>query len=184
MYPLVLREVHPDQYRRYMDFEAEATSVVHYAAHVMPGLLQTEAYARACLGCQADLSADQVNERVTARMGRQGRLRSDSPPHVGAILDESVIRHTIGSREVMYAQLASLLGQMDTPNTKIQVAPFDMGVHALLVGSLTLLTRPDGSTVAYEEGIETSRLYEDLQMVQKYQRAYDAIRANALSLTD
>ena len=93
MYPLVLREVHPDQYRRYMDFEAEATSVVHYAAHVMPGLLQTEAYARACLGCQAYLSADQVNERVTGTIGvklYKGHARIVTRASPNAVYDASL----------------------------------------------------------------------------------------------
>jgi transcriptional regulator with XRE-family HTH domain len=184
LHELAKREAHPDQYRRFMDFEARATAIENYVAHVVPGPLQTEAYARDLFRCQPELSEEQIEERVTARMARQERLKSESPPYRWAILDEAVLRRQIGSRECMYEQLASLLEQVDTPNSKVQVMPFGAGAHPLLGGSLTLLTLPGGSAVAYEEGIEAGHLYEDPEAVLKRQRHYDVLRANALSLAE
>ncbi|MEU6230990.1 helix-turn-helix transcriptional regulator [Streptomyces sp. NPDC047042] len=184
LYQLAKREAHPDQYRRYMDFEGHAEVIEQYGAQAIPGLLQTRAYARAFLGCQEDLSEARIEERVTARMSRQERQHSDAPPYRWAILDEAVLRRPMGSAECMYEQLASLLKQVNTPDSKVQVMPFSAGSHSLLGGALTLLTLSDGTVVAYEEGIEAGHLYEDQSAVKRWRRQYELLRANALSPTE
>lgn len=184
LYKLARREAHPGRYRRYMELEERSSAIAHYSAHMVPGLLQTEAYARALLSCQPELDDETLEEKVAARLSRQERLKGESPPYLWAILDEAVIRRPIGGLPVMRDQLGALLPQMDTTMTKIQVLPYCHGEHALLGGSLTLLTIPDEDAVAYEEGIEAGHLYEDAPVVQKYQRFYDALRAYALSPRD
>ncbi|MFJ5735052.1 helix-turn-helix domain-containing protein [Streptomyces microflavus] len=184
LYELARREIHPDQYKRYMDFEFRAEVIEQYGAQALPGLLQTEEYARAFLRCQEDLSLEQVEERVTARMSRQVRLRSDDPPFRWAVIDESVLLRPMGSRACMREQLASLLEQVDTPSSKVQVMPFSARSHSLLGGALTLLTLPDGTSVAYEEGIQAGHLYEDSVAVKKWRRQYDVLRANSLTLDE
>lgn len=184
LYELARREIHPDQYKRYMDFEFRAEVIEQYGAQVLPGLLQTEEYARELLRCRDDLSSEQVEERVTARMSRQVRLRSDDPPFRWAIIDESVLLRPLGSPACMREQLASLLGQVDTPNSKVQVMPFSAGLHRLLGGALTLLTLPDSTWVAYEEGFEAGHLYEDPAAVKKWRRQYEVLRANSLTLDE
>lgn len=184
LYELAKREIHPDQYRRYMDFEAEAVVIEQYGAQALPGLLQTEAYAREFLRCQRDLSEEQVEERVAARMSRQERLNSDSAPFRWAIIDEAALRRQMGSPSAMHQQLASLLAQADTPKSSIQVMPFSAGLHYLMGSALTLLTLADGTKVAYEEGIEAGHLYEDAKKVAQWQRHYEVLRANALSLPE
>ncbi|MFH8406090.1 Scr1 family TA system antitoxin-like transcriptional regulator [Streptomyces sp. NPDC018019] len=183
LYQLAKREAHPNQYRRYMDLEAQAEVIEQYGAQMLPGLLQTEAYARTALGVQEDLSTEQVEELVNARMSRQQRQHADAPRYRWAILDESLLRRQMGTGECMYEQLASLLKQVDTPESKVQVMPFSAGLHPLLGGALTLLTLPNGSSVAYEEGIEAGHLYEDPVMVKKRRRQYETLRANALPLS-
>ncbi|MFI5722862.1 helix-turn-helix domain-containing protein [Streptomyces cyaneofuscatus] len=182
LYELARREIHPDQYKRYMDFEFRAEVIEQYGAQALPGLLQTEEYARELLRCQEDLSPEQVEERVTARMSRQGRLRSENPPFRWAIIDEAVLWRQVGSPDCMREQLASLLEQVDTPSSKVQVMPFSAGPHSLLGGALTLLTLPDGTSVAYEEGIQAGHLYEDPVAAKKWRRQYDVLRANSLTL--
>ncbi|MFZ4271776.1 helix-turn-helix domain-containing protein [Streptomyces arboris] len=184
LYELARREIHPDQYKRYMDFEFRAEVIEQYGAQALPGLLQTEEYARAFLRCQEDLSPEVVEERVTARMSRQERLRSEQPPFRWAIIDESVLLRPMGSRDCMREQLASLLEQVDTPSSKVQVMPFGAGSHSLLGGALTLLTLPDGASVAYEEGIEAGHLYEDPAAVKRWRRQYEVLRANSLTLDE
>ncbi|WP_371792482.1 helix-turn-helix domain-containing protein [Streptomyces sp. NBC_01471] len=184
LYELARREIHPDQYQRYMDFEFRSEVIEQFGAQAMPGLLQTEEYARTFLRCQEDLSAEQVEERVTARMSRQERQRSENPPFRWAIIDEGVLRRQMGSAACMREQLASLLEQVDTPNSKVQVMPFSAGLHSLLGGALTLLALPDGTSVAYEEGIQAGHLYEDPAAVKKWRRQYDVLRANSLPLAE
>ncbi|MFI6724619.1 helix-turn-helix domain-containing protein [Streptomyces sp. R-74717] len=184
LYELARREIHPDQYQRYMDFEFRSEVIEQYGAQALPGLLQTEEYARTFLRCQEDLSAEQVEERVTARMSRQERQRSANPPFRWAIIDEAVLRRQMGSPACMREQLASLLEQVDTPNSKVQVMPFSAGLHSLLGGALTLLTLPDGASVAYEEGIQAGHLYEDPAAVKKWRRQYEVLRANSLPLAE
>ncbi|MEU4174298.1 helix-turn-helix transcriptional regulator [Streptomyces sp. NPDC026589] len=184
LYELARREIHPDQYQRYMDFEFRAEVIEQYGAQALPGLLQTEEYARTFLRCQEDLSAEQVEERVTARMSRQERQRSENPPFRWAIIDEAVLRRQMGSAACMREQLASLLKQVDTPDSKVQVMPFSAGLHSLLGGALTLLTLPDRTCVAYEEGIQAGHLYEDPVAVKKWRRQYDVLRANSLTLDE
>lgn len=184
LYQLAKREAHPDQYRRYMDFEAQAVVIEQYGGQVVPGLLQTRVYAHTFLSRQESLSAEQVEQRVNARMSRQERQRSDTPPFRWAIIDEALLYRELDSKEATYEQLVSLLDQVDTPHCKIQVVPFRRGLHALMGGALTLLTLPDRPTMAYEEGIEAGHLYEDPDMVNKRRRQYEVLRANALSLTE
>ncbi|WP_338059259.1 DUF5753 domain-containing protein [Streptomyces oceani] len=172
--------MHPDQYRRYMDFEAEARVIEHYAAHVVPGLLQTEAYARAFFSYAPDATEARTEERVSVRMGRQQRLRSAAAPRLWAVLDEAVVRRPVGEPEVMREQLAALLAIVDTAGTKVQVLPFSHGGHALMEGPLTLLKLTGGRSVAYEEGREAGRLHEDPEDVEQRRGLYDALRAYAL----
>ncbi|MER6009264.1 helix-turn-helix domain-containing protein [Streptomyces bluensis] len=180
LYELAKREAHPDQYRRFMDFEAQAEVIENYEPQVIPGLLQTKEYAQAQLSLQEELTREKVEELVNARMSRHGRLREAQPPLYWAIIDESVLRRQMGSRECTYKQLARLLEQVDTPDSKVQVMPFSAGPHYLMGGALTMLTLPSGSAVAYEEGIEVGHLYEDRDLVKRWRRRYEVLRANAL----
>ncbi|MFI0257515.1 Scr1 family TA system antitoxin-like transcriptional regulator [Streptomyces sp. NPDC017056] len=180
LYQLARREAHPDQYRRFMDLEAQAETIENYEPQVVPGPLQTEAYARVLFKSLDCWTAEQIEEHVAARMSRQAQ-QSEAPPYRWAIIDESVIRRQAGSRECMYEQLASLLEQVDTPHSKVQVVPFNAGLHTLMSGALTLLTLPNGSSVAYEEGIKTSHLYEAADAVRLWRRQYEVLRAIALS---
>ncbi|GFE17442.1 transcriptional regulator [Streptomyces glebosus] len=184
LHELAKREAHPDQYRRFMDFEARAEVIEVYEPQAVPGLLQIKEYARDSLGCQEDLTEEQVEERVNARMSRQERLHLDSRPYRWVIIDEAVLQRPAGDRECMHKQLARLLEQVDTPDSKVQVMPFSAGPYPLMGGALNLLTLPDGSTVAYEEGIETAHLHEGSEAVKKWRRRYEVLRANALPLAE
>ncbi|NEC86851.1 helix-turn-helix transcriptional regulator [Streptomyces sp. SID12501] len=181
LYELAKREAHPDQYRRFMDFEAQAEVIETYDPQVVPGLLQTREYADAQFSLQEELPREKAEELVNARMSRQDRLRSAEPPLRWSIIDEAALRRPFGDGECMYKQLAQLLEQVDTPDSKVQVMPFSAGPYYLMGGSLHLLTLPNGSTLAYEEGIEVGHLYEDRDSAKKWRRRYDVLRAKALS---
>ncbi|NUS82858.1 MAG: helix-turn-helix domain-containing protein [Streptomyces sp.] len=185
LYALARKEIHPDQFRRRMELEARARLIEDYTPQIVPGLAQTDDYARAqFVLANPKATRDKIEELVTARMSRQALLVADPPPDFSMILDEAVLRRGIGGARVMRAQLSHLAELALTPTTVVQVLPFEHGGHALLGGSLTLMTLDDGTRVAYEESITTGTLLEDLEVVADRQRSYDLLRACALSPGD
>ncbi|MFJ9615736.1 helix-turn-helix domain-containing protein [Streptomyces noursei] len=185
LYRLASKEIHPDQYKRRMELEARARLIEEYAGQFVPGLVQTEEYIRASFAAgHPKATRDEIEELVTARMSRQALLVADSPPDLSFILDEAALRRGFGGPVVMRAQLASLAELALTPTTLVQVLPFAAGGHALSGGTLTLMTLDQGARVAYEESIWTGTLIENMDGVTKRQRAYDRVRACALSPHD
>ncbi|MBQ0985440.1 helix-turn-helix domain-containing protein [Streptomyces sp. F63] len=181
LWPYVYREAFPDWSRKFMAYAERAVAIRQYASHVVPGLLQTEDYARAVLSLDALLdSEDQLEERVTARMGRQERLRLPDRPELWGILDEAVLRRPIGGSAVMRKQLERLLDAAEQRHITVQVLPFDQGGHAAMGGSLTILTLSDGSEAAYTEGSDYGQLIEETAEVDRYRVIYDRLRAAAL----
>ncbi|WP_030932213.1 helix-turn-helix domain-containing protein [Streptomyces sp. NRRL S-646] len=181
LWPYVYREAFPDWSRAFMGYSERAVSIREYAAHVVPGLLQTREYAKAVLSVGVTLSGDeQLEERLTARMSRQERLSSPDRPELWVVLDEAVVRRPIGGRDVMRAQLEQLLHASTERHITVQVLPFDQGEHDAMGGSLTVLTLPDGSEVAYTEGAHYGQLIEDPAEVSRFAVTYDRLRAEAL----
>ncbi|MEU8352074.1 helix-turn-helix transcriptional regulator, partial [Streptomyces sp. NPDC048845] len=150
LWPYVYREAFPDWSRAFMAHSARAVAVREYAAHVVPGLLQTEDYARALLSVGLSLRGeDHLEERISARLGRQERLNTSQPPELWVVLDEAVLLRPVGGRSVMRAQLSRLLMAASEHHITVQVLPFDQGEHDAMGGSLTVLTMADASEVAY-----------------------------------
>ncbi|MFE8014441.1 Scr1 family TA system antitoxin-like transcriptional regulator [Streptomyces antibioticus] len=181
LWPYVYREAFPDWSRRFMESSERAVAIRQYAAHVVPGLLQTEDYARAVLSVGRTLDGrEQLEERVALRMGRQERLSGPDRPELWVVLDEAVLRRPVGGRTVMQEQLARLLRTAPESHITVQVLPFDQGEHEVMGGSLTVLTRPDGSETAYTEGAHYGQLIEDPDEVRRFALTYDRLRAAAL----
>ncbi|NED22920.1 helix-turn-helix domain-containing protein [Streptomyces sp. SID9913] len=181
LWPYVYREAFPNWSRAFIELSERAKVIDQYAAHVVPGLLQTEAYARAVLGLDVMLSGEhQLEERVAARMARQERLASPDRPALWVILDEAVLRRPVGGSAVMREQMQRLLDAATQLRLRIQVLPFDQGGHESMGGSLTLLALPDGSEAAYTEGSDYGQLIEGTDEVTRYRVIYDRLRAAAL----
>lgn len=184
LWPAARRDghAHPDKYAAFMTQEEKARKLAAYAAHVVPGLLQTADYARALFRAFKPRACDDtIDDLVAARLARQERLRGDDPPSYWVVLDEAVIRRSIGGASVMTEQLTALLPLVEGRFTRIQVLPFARGAHPALGGSLTLLTLPNRSMVAYLEGSDSGQLIEDPDDVAERQQTYDHLRAYALS---
>ncbi|MEU2210539.1 Scr1 family TA system antitoxin-like transcriptional regulator [Streptomyces hygroscopicus] len=181
MWPYVYREAFPDWSRAFMAYSERANAVREYAAHVVPGLLQTPDYARAVLSVGVSLtSEEQLQDRLAARLRRQERLSSPDRPELWVVLDEAVLRRPIGGRSVMRAQLSRLLDVATEPHITVQVLPFDQREHDVMGGSLTILTMPDGSEVAYTEGAHYGQLIEEPDDVKRFSLSYDRLRAASL----
>ncbi|MFD3623164.1 Scr1 family TA system antitoxin-like transcriptional regulator [Streptomyces sp. NPDC058698] len=181
LWPYVYREAFPDWSRKFMEYSERAVAIRQYASHVVPGLLQTEDYARAVLKVGRTLSGEeQLAERVALRMGRQERLSGPDRPELWVVLDEAVLRRPVGGLPVTRDQLSRLLDSASESHITVQVLPFDQGEHEVMGGSLTVLTLLDGSEVAYTEGAHYGQLIEEPDEVRSLALTYDRLRAAAL----
>ncbi|WP_416970370.1 helix-turn-helix domain-containing protein [Streptomyces sp. 4F14] len=182
LFVVAAKEVHPDKYQRRMSLEAQATVIKEYTPQIVPGMLQTEDYARAQFRTHnPKASAQEIEDLVTGRMSRVATLLGDPQPDYSAVLDEGVLRRGYGGPVVMRDQLTKLADICLTPSTCLQVLPFSYGGHALAGGSLSLWTLRNGALVAYEEAITTGTLLEEAGNVAAKFRAYDLLSASALS---
>jgi transcriptional regulator with XRE-family HTH domain len=146
----------------YFGLEAAASFIREYELQFVPGLLQTEDYARALIQLGSAPSEEEVQRRTDARISRQQILHRENPPKLWAVMDESALRRLVGSREIMRAQLRHLIGVCDNESITLQILPFAAGAHRALGGAFTILrySEPDLRDVVYIEQL-TSALYLD-----------------------
>ncbi|MEU8524544.1 helix-turn-helix transcriptional regulator [Streptomyces sp. NPDC048629] len=176
------RTPYPDWARKYMALEPKAVRMLKYMAQAVPGLWQTEEYARALLRTSRPRDTrEEIEKLVAARLERQDILRRDSPPLFWCILDEAVLRRPVGTPAVMREQLAGLLDLAQAPHAVLQVLPFSAGEHPVMGGSLTLLSFERGPDVAYTESSHSGELVESQEAVAEYALAYDLLQAKALA---
>ncbi|MFF7868818.1 helix-turn-helix domain-containing protein [Streptomyces qaidamensis] len=179
------REVIKDKYKGFMDLEATAQIMWMFQLRV-PGLLQTEDYARAVLsglsGAQTTAgNGEEVEEQVAARMGRQELLYRESAPDVRVILDEVALRRPVPEAKVWAEQLSHLLDAAELPNVAIQVLPFAAGVHDLMDSHLWLFWQRAGDPVAWTEGNGFGELITEADKVLRFRLSYDRVRDAALT---
>src|SRR5262245_25710841 len=130
----------PEQYMTFIGFEGEARNSWNYESLFVPGLLQTEGYARAVItGTLPFASREEVERRVEVRMERREVLRNENPLELWGIVDEAALRRQVGGPAVMHAQLRQLLEATELPNITLQVIPFDAGAHAGMADSFVFL---------------------------------------------
>lgn len=169
-----------ERYRAYMQLEADAVSMWHYASANLPGVLQSPAYARELLAA-GGLEGDELNAQVEARLGRAELLVEEDAPYFRTILSEAVLRTPLRDRGEWRAQLEHLLHMSERPNVTIQVMPFSSGPHALMNTDVWFLRGFDGRTVAWVETGYSGELIEKAREVDRLQLRYDLVRDSALS---
>jgi len=126
----------------YIGFEAAAHSIRAYEAQCVPGLLQTDDYARTIISASS-ITDKELNNRVRVRMARQTLLSQDEPIDLWVILDEAALLRPVGGPEVMRTQLDHLATEAERPNVTLQVLPLEVGAHAGMDGSFVILRFPD-----------------------------------------
>jgi transcriptional regulator with XRE-family HTH domain len=174
-----LREIYAD----YISFESEARSVSDYESLFIPGLLQTEDYARAVIrGALPQATEEQVESRVTARMERQALLTRDNPLQLWAIMDEAAARRIVGGPAVMREQLARLRETAALPNVTVQVIPYDAGAHPGMPGSFIVLEFPDPAdqSLVYIDSMAGDLFLDAGMEVRRYILIFGHLRAAAL----
>jgi len=156
-------DVLPNWFQSYLGLEAAARLIRSYEVQFVPGLLQTEEYARAVVKLgHANTTPQEIERRVTLRMERQRLLTRANPPQLWAVVDEAVLRRPIGGTKVIRAQIEALIDATELPNVRLQVIGFHVGGHAAAGGAFSVLRFPDRDLpdVVYIEQL-TSALYLD-----------------------
>ncbi|WP_327325060.1 helix-turn-helix transcriptional regulator [Streptomyces sp. NBC_01210] len=175
---------YPAQFKNYALLEQKAVGLCLYATLVVHGLFQTEEYARALIGGgYPPLSEGRVEELVEARMARRALFEREPVALIEVVLEESVLRRTIGGEEVMRGQMRHLAECARRRNVTLQVLPLDCGVsgeHAGDNGGMTLVETPEHDHLVYLEIQFESLLIKDLAKVSTFAQRYAKIRAQAL----
>ncbi|MEU6374126.1 helix-turn-helix transcriptional regulator [Streptomyces sp. NPDC046909] len=169
-----------EQYRRYMALEAEAMSLWHFAVSVLPGMLQTDAYAREVLAA-GGIGGQELDRQVEARVGRRAWLVGKEAPAFRCILSEAVLRTPLRNAGAWREQVAHLVAMAERPNITLQVLPLEAGLHALVSTDVMFLKEFSGRTTAYTETAYHGELVQEYGEVERLQRAYDSMRDLALS---
>lgn len=173
-------EAFPREFRSFAQDEAEATALYVFEHAFIPGLLQTEDYARAVLSRHPVTSDDQVAERVKARLARQAVLMRAEPPLLWSVIDEFALRRIAGSRDVMRGQLAHLAQMARRPAVTVQVLAAD--VHIGLQGAFNVAEMGGSSSpgTAYLEDAADGRIIQDAAAVGRLAVRFRHLQSEAM----
>ena len=165
------QDVVPDWFHVFVGLEEAAQLIRVYEVQFVPGLLQTEEYARAVIlqGAPA-LDSDEVERRVALRLGRQKLLTRENPPRYWVVMDEAALRRPMGGRDVHVGQIERLIDLVGEPNITIQVMPFRYGGHAAEGGAFTIMRFPetDLPDVVYMEYLTGAHYIDKPEEVERY----------------
>ncbi|MFE3326739.1 Scr1 family TA system antitoxin-like transcriptional regulator [Streptomyces sp. NPDC059176] len=173
---------YPDHFAEAAEAEAFATTIREYAPLLIPGLLQTEAYARAVFRAYQPTAPEAViDDLVEARLERARLLDDPTRPMLWTVLDEAVLRREVGGEGVMAEALGHIGALARRHRVIVQVLPFAAGAHASLNGALKLMSFTDAPPLAYLEVLRMGQLEDDPATVARYELTYDLVVASALS---
>jgi transcriptional regulator with XRE-family HTH domain len=172
----------PASFRSFAPHEAEATALYTFEHSLIPGLLQTETYARAILETHPDVTEDVVRERLAGRLSRQAVLERDDPPPpvMCALIDQDALNREIGGPVVMREQLVHLAAMSRRPNITVQVIP-NTGAHLGLLGAFTVADLGGSPGIVNLEDIADGRVTEDAATVSMVALRFHSLRGDALS---
>lgn len=171
-----------DYFARAAELEAQATTICEFAPTLVPGLLQTAAYARAVTLAMNPFAPDEyIEEKVSGRIERARILKDATRPAYWVILHESTLRVPVGGAPVMAQQLEHVVALMRGRTVVVQVLPYSAGAYALMNGMVVLMEFEDAPPTAYTEAVYSGNLIDDPAMVKRTHSAYDLLRADALS---
>ncbi len=176
------RERFPVWAADYMDLEREAIAISWYENHLVPGVLQTEAYARALFGCRVPyLDEDEIERRVNDRLERQELLRRTPPMVLSFVVSQTVLMERLGGDEVYARQLDHLRACADLPGLMLQVMPFGRHTHTGLAGPFLVLETTENDLIGYVESQRGSQLFCEPDEVSILSQKYAMLRTQALN---
>ena len=176
------RQAYPDWLGELVEAEPQATLIRDYAPLAVPGLLQTEEYARTVIEAANSLATPrQIDELVAGRMRRQRIWEAAEPPVMMTVIAESVLTSPIGGPVVMNSQLAHLISQVEKHRIRLQVVPADTRLHPGLAGMFILLSIRDRADVLYVESAVSGTMIHEPAQVQRMSMLFGDLQAVALS---
>lgn len=166
----------------YFDFEASASTIRAFQNALVPGLLQTNDYARTIFVEVFGYSDDDVELSWQTRQGRQELHDRDAPPQMHFVLDEAVVRRSVGGRAVMRRQLEALQRWAERPHVHLQVVPFDAGAHPEMRGPFIVLepSGTDDGEFLYQEHPTGATTEDDSSVTSAYRERFSDLAAQAL----
>ncbi|WP_155374628.1 helix-turn-helix domain-containing protein [Catellatospora vulcania] len=171
-------------YLKLIQLESEADSIRGAELMFVPGLLQTEDYARAVIrATRPQDGPEEVERRVQIRLTRQELLKQERPPEFWTVLDEAVLHRTVGNRQVMAEQLRAMAAANELPHITIQIVPFAHGGHEAMAGAFRILRFPDrrDPDTVYLEGFAGDMYLDDASELTRCSLVFDHLSAAALS---
>jgi hypothetical protein len=184
----VYRDIVSPRLLQLIEFEAAASISRNFQPFVIPGLLQTEEYARVLIRqSSGDVAKERINAQVEVRMRRQELLDRADAPLLFFILDEAAPRRLIGGKDVMRRQLRRLTEMATRPNVTIEVVPFRAGFHPGLQGSFVIHEFPDPADddVLYLESPQGELISrDDPDLILHYREVFEELRALSLGPED
>ncbi|WP_167459246.1 MULTISPECIES: helix-turn-helix domain-containing protein [Streptomyces] len=185
LWPSLIRSAYPDWFWHVIELEQRAGFIQEFESVAIPGLLQTEAYARAIFTAAQPVAPElQIEQFVAARIDRQRILTRREPPQVMVTLDEGVLRRSIGGSRVMSEQLGHLLDRADLPKVHLQVIPFNVREHPGGMTPFRLMGFREGPDVLYGETFIGGQTSVDAAQLQQHKLAFNLIQSRALSRDD
>jgi transcriptional regulator with XRE-family HTH domain len=174
------RQGYPGWFADWVPKEAEAATLRFFQPVIVPGLLQTEDYARTIFGTRFKATSDEIDEQVAARMKRQEILERENPPGLWVILDEAVLRRPVGGRHVMCEQVNRLAEAARQPHIVMEIVPASVGAHEGLESGFAIAEFKDAPSVGYREGAGGGHVAEEPQIVTLLALIWDTLRADTL----
>jgi transcriptional regulator with XRE-family HTH domain len=182
MTELLKWEPFPGWFHAWLEIEQIARTLRNFQPLVMPGLLQTRAYARTILRCQRpDASSEEIEAQVDGRMRRQEILTRDNAPHLFAIIDEAVFMRPLGGHNVMAEQCEQLIEMAGRSNITVQVLPLELGMHRGLEGAFVIAELPDDPDVVYRDMLGEGQVNDDPAFVSMTREVWESLRDDALN---
>lgn len=177
----VSKSRYPEHFAEAAEAEALATAIRQYTPMLIPGLLQTPAYARAVNRAYAPTAPEETIEGwVEGRIARTRLLDDPTKPLLWAVLDEAALRRETGGRAVMEEALTHVAGLARRSRVIVQVLPFSAGAHTAMEGALKLMDFDDAPPLVYFEGVRVGRLEDDPALVSQLRLTFELLAASAL----
>lgn len=173
----------PEWFAGFVGLEHDATSVRAFELELIPGLLQTEEYTRACFALDDRWSAKEVDRRVRVRLQRQERLYGPDPLQLTAVVSEGALVRCAYQPGVAAGQLRQLAERASWPNVELRVLPQNAGLHVAMAASFNLLSFPDDllPDAAHQEYVVGGHVIDDTSVVSQLSKLFDKLRSQALA---
>ena len=175
------RDVVGDETLRYYQLEAGALRIRHFALSFVPGLLQTDEYARAIFAA-SDVEPGVAERLIEVRQKRRALLERADPPELFVILDENLLHRAVGGADALQRQIEHLTAVAERPNVSIQVLPFEQGAHVSMAGSFIHLQFPDSitaETIYVEHALGAAIFQDDPATTDTYRRRFQELEKMA-----